>query len=1131
MGDTPQLYRLGGLKFQALCRDLLDSGADPQISACRGYGTPGQRQHGVDLIADRKDGGTDVAQCKCERDFPAAEIREASVEFLEHVDLWRSRDVRRFILLVGCEVDQTQRQAEILKQTQAFRDQHGISYELWPSTKIVNRLRNHRGIIGQHLSPGWAEILCGPTSGSSVQIELAKQIALTDHLILALTEATDERLSTMRESWRQGRRRDARRILALAKSDQVAWNALPPKVRAGFLRFEGSIILEVEGDPDRAEGLLNEAHALHPSPDDARLRAAILWHRGEADSALKALDVTDTDALRHFKAFLLITLRRVNDAELLLNQISEDTGETFQLRGLCSLARRQIGEARLSLQKALERSPGWVSLQYTSAVIDYFGALAPVVIPQFIPPWPEPVPTVYALQDDEARERLKRAAQGFQRIAASAEFDENERLCLETWRIASLAIDLGRQDLFEEEVALLLKSNPTHHRVLAWAAVARLERLIGGPAEAIRQLVIDGKANPEQVLVLAQYYVARDKPQKAATLLNSHRDLFAAKRALAVWAIWTAQIEARLGRTEKALRLIDSAGLQEDESRLLISRVLLLSCPSDPDRVRQNLEESYKATGDPRFLLDWVEMNAKAKAWSSAADRGRELLQQIPTPEVLRLVAFCAHEAQRYSLCLEILNESRSLFAGARIPSELRQMKVHCQMELGLLPAAVSEAERLAREEPSLPNLVGLTQTYLSIGDFPRLCVTAHDILRMDQVPPDVLLRLAGQTRWEDKTLSINLWRRAVKIGFSDQHVVGALQLGFELGLDNELDDLTRRMADLGRSAQGGVRMASLDELRTHAQAFQRQAHQLNVAYHEAQLPIHLIVPRLNLTLAEIYHNYFDDNSRSQFLWHQPCIFVRSGRRALAALTEIQTANFTLSADITAILFAYHFGFLDAVAREFAPIRIFQELIPALAVMRDRLTAGQAQSLLSYQKVMSAQQLGRIVIAPDHTASRTDLPKFLRDGWAQLAELALQEGGFVVDFLPLVTSVRPVQLEELPPDMKERVIGLRAVLGALKETGALASDQYRLVLDRQITINSEPETPSVMARSSLRCPPPSEPSEEGWYRFDGFPGLLARSSEAATLHHLAVPRPFRPLIDRVNTGVQWLKGTQDAGSP
>jgi hypothetical protein len=82
-GETPPLYKLPGLKFQALCRDLLDSGADAQISACREYGTPGQQQHGVDLIADRRDGGTDVAQCKCAYDFPPRAIRKASALAVE----------------------------------------------------------------------------------------------------------------------------------------------------------------------------------------------------------------------------------------------------------------------------------------------------------------------------------------------------------------------------------------------------------------------------------------------------------------------------------------------------------------------------------------------------------------------------------------------------------------------------------------------------------------------------------------------------------------------------------------------------------------------------------------------------------------------------------------------------------------------------------------------------------------------------------------------------------------------------------------------------------------------------------------------------------------------------------------
>jgi ferredoxin len=53
-----------------------------------------------------------------------------------------------------------------------------------------------------------------------------------------------------------------------------------------------------------------------------------------------------------------------------------------------------------------------------------------------------------------------------------------------------------------------------------------------------------------------------------------------------------------------------------------------------------------------------------------------------------------------------------------------------------------------------------------------------------------------------------------------------------------------------------------------------------------------------------------------------------------------------------------------------------------------------------------------------------------------------------------------------------------------------------------------------------------KPETGGLVSGRGWPGPYG--SVAATD---LVPRPFRPLIDRVSIGIQWLKGTQDAGSP
>jgi hypothetical protein len=514
-----------------------------------------------------------------------------------------------------------------------------------------------------------------------------------------------------------------------------------------------------------------------------------------------------------------------------------------------------------------------------------------IPVPTRVPAWPEPISSIYTLQNDEARERRKHALQQLERIASETELDETQRRDIETWQIACLANDLDRQDQYEKTIERILNSNPTHHQVLAWAIVTRMKGLIEGPAEAIRQLVIDGKASPEQVLVLAQYYVGAGKPQRASSLLESQKASFLVADAFPIWAVWAAQVEALLGNETEALGLAESAALSEPEARWLKARILLSDKSAGPSSLRKHFADSYEATGDARFLLDLVELHARAKEWSASANHVQELVEQIPTPEVLRLAAFCAHEAGRFSLCVKLLRDGKTLYPQGRIPADLRRMRVHCQIELGLLPAAIDEAERLAREDPSLQNLIGLAQVYLSKGDFRRLCLTAHDILLLDQVPSEVLLRLAGQTRWEEQPLSISLWKRAQEVGVADEYVVLAIQLGFELGLDSELAGLTRRMEILGRSAEGGVRMASLNELSTHAEAFWSEAQELNKGYQEAQLPIQLIAPRLNLTLAEIYHAYFDDNARAQFLWHQPNVFTRSGRRILPPLVDVSAVK------------------------------------------------------------------------------------------------------------------------------------------------------------------------------------------------------------------------------------------------
>jgi hypothetical protein len=125
--DPAPFYQLDSEPFEGLCRDLFSR--EHGIASCDIYGVRGQSQLGVDLKAQRDDEyACEVAQCKCCEDFGPALIRNASEEFLKHLDVWRERNVRRYILIVASPLDRKGQQDEIDRQVELFSSL-GIRYE------------------------------------------------------------------------------------------------------------------------------------------------------------------------------------------------------------------------------------------------------------------------------------------------------------------------------------------------------------------------------------------------------------------------------------------------------------------------------------------------------------------------------------------------------------------------------------------------------------------------------------------------------------------------------------------------------------------------------------------------------------------------------------------------------------------------------------------------------------------------------------------------------------------------------------------------------------------------------------------------------------------------------------------
>lgn len=194
-GLPPPFYQLSPLGFQDLCRDLL--AVQPGIARCDVYGTNGQKQYGIDLLAPREDrAGITVGQCKCYASFTEDDLIAATREFLDHREYWSGRDVRAFILFVACGLDRRQVQDEIPRQEQLFAAE-GITYEVWSAATIRTRLGPHFDIVWRHTrSDHWVRDICGAADAKRADLPVSPQAPhLLDAALLAQNAYLSARLN------------------------------------------------------------------------------------------------------------------------------------------------------------------------------------------------------------------------------------------------------------------------------------------------------------------------------------------------------------------------------------------------------------------------------------------------------------------------------------------------------------------------------------------------------------------------------------------------------------------------------------------------------------------------------------------------------------------------------------------------------------------------------------------------------------------------------------------------------------------------------------------------------------------------------------------------------------------------
>jgi len=1082
MSLPPNFYELDEFTFQHLCCDLFSE--EPRIATCNVYGTRGQQQDGIDLLAHCDDGiYTEVGQCKCYKDFPPQKIIDASDEFFQHINYWLNKKVRRFILFVGCDLTQTQRQKQIEIEKQRFAV-YNIKYEVWSSSTIRQKLRPHTGIVFNYLrSKEWVETICGPLpqsyscqSDNSISAELLIGFLSSkiERLSSDLSKVKAKQLEAYREFYRQGRIQQAYICINKLRSDEN-WDVLDKPLQSQILQSMSGYFLSVEQNIEKAKTLLLEAQNLDPEGDYSFLESLIIYHTDGTEAALERIESTSSIDIFNLKLVLLLEIQRTDEVIRTLENLPpglEADAETNCIYALALLNTGDITAAQVKIQQASYEKPNWEKVKISEAMINYYSVISPAV-PKYLINFPLPVDWSLIKRDDESLKRLRMAGDVFNHLASQTERGEENRLYLQVWYLACLANDPDRQLEAQDLCCKLLAENPTNLYVIIWGTGRNYEINLVTIQQALKEFVNSSDHDLECIVALIRIYLYLETPKLALELLDDSRGKFEQTGNRELWLFWhihalasNKEFDTAFQEAESCSNLSFYRSIQEGicREKAWISR--------EWQEYAEFLDKSWQESRNGQYLWESCQLQASLQNWAYVADKADVLINTLETADALDLAAQCASLAGRYEQCFHLLNKHQRLFPGAQLPSYLRRCKSHCQAKLGLISQAVAEAEDLVRSDETVENLVTLIRLQRDHGNLQGVTIAASRLLKHENVPPSVLLRVA---RWlllsGDQLLPRQLWKQAVTAAIESEILGEVITLGYNLGLDREVSPFVQRAIILAISGEGSLfQSAEVHELLELQKKWVENAVLMNCKYDNAETFIHLIAQVRRLALTSIFRLILNENANQPNPHTQPAVLIRYGSRPFPKEFADSSNKWRLHLDISAFLLAAHLGILDLVEQRFNPIWISPQLPSALLQECEYFLQYQPSLLNNYREIIQLYQSGKLQkISPSPTPEFNELIEQIDEQLNILLVQARANNGFVVEFLPLEridnnNVKQPITLNEAD---QQRIINCRALVEVLRKEGILSSNLYENALNNLGDQRYQDLPPKLPARNDL----------------------------------------------------------------
>lgn len=156
-------FSLSPNSFERLCCDIVAT--EYEIEDAILYGRSGQKDFGVDIVSFKKDSNSLIlVQCKRWKKCTPYKLKTTIQEFFRHWERWSLLNPTKYILCIGCEIDDYKTVDELIIGKKKFEEKN-MRFELWTAMTLQRKLSRQQKITRKYIrNKYWQNIILGEFS-------------------------------------------------------------------------------------------------------------------------------------------------------------------------------------------------------------------------------------------------------------------------------------------------------------------------------------------------------------------------------------------------------------------------------------------------------------------------------------------------------------------------------------------------------------------------------------------------------------------------------------------------------------------------------------------------------------------------------------------------------------------------------------------------------------------------------------------------------------------------------------------------------------------------------------------------------------------------------------------------------